>query len=49
MAVTYEKNKTHIYKYVSNNREKINEINRKSMAKAYLYKKEVMRLLKIIF
>lgn len=47
MAVSYIKNKAHIYKWVAKNKDKQNELCRVSMAKAYLYKKEVMRLLKI--
>ena len=47
MAVSYEKNKAHIYKWTAKNKARQNELCRISMAKAYVFKKEVMRLLKI--
>ena len=49
MPLSYAKNKKHIYAYVTNNRDKINEINRRSNAKAYRFKKECERLMKIIY
>jgi hypothetical protein len=47
MGQCYQKNKVHIYKWMANNKERKNEISKLSMAKAYLFKKEVMRLMKI--
>lgn len=45
--VSYTKNKIHILKWTAKNKTRQNELCRISMAKAYLFKKEVMRLLKI--
>lgn len=41
MPLSYEKNKTHIYKWRETNRAKLNEINVKSRMKKYYLEREL--------
>ena len=48
MTISYEANKKNIYNYRAKNLERFREINRINSAKSYLFKKEFLRLAKIL-